>query len=221
MQRILLFSTLWLLCSTLMGQSYLGFSAGFSKSDRHTESLWFQQQFTDQFSAGLRLSYGSLQYRFIDAKAITEGHVIHVGIPLGFKLAEGDRFRIDVQLNPSYRRISPISESSLAASSAIELDPNLIIGFPIREGFFLHTGLMLRTVFQIDPSPTMNEQFPSAILLNSFSYLAKSTLFSLWTYYGPMSGAGGDTEKFFWQISLGVQRMLGGQQNSSIPFFTF
>jgi hypothetical protein len=36
-----------------------------------------------------------------------------------------------------------------------------------------------------------------------------------------MNGATGDTEKFFWQFSLGYQHSFGATENNYLTFFNF
>ncbi|MEN0049042.1 MAG: hypothetical protein AAF806_18400, partial [Bacteroidota bacterium] len=65
------------------------------------------------------------------------------------------------------------------------------------------------------------EQLPSAIILNSLSYQLNAQTLSLKTYVGPMNGASGDTEKFFWQFALSYQYNLNQKGQGQIPFLNF
>lgn len=201
-------------------QSQAGISLSISKSDEHIEQVWFQQQFGSWFSAGLQVRYAGIKYRFIDAKAIKDGNAIFVGIPIGFKLAEKDQYRVDFNLTASWRQLNPDSESGFESSTAFELDPNFVFTLKASEKLFFHSGVMLRTVLQTSPEGLL-EQFPSGILLNGLSVNLNSNIIALRTYFGSMSGAGGDSEKFFWQIGLGFQKTLGKKSDNSISFFNF
>ncbi|MEM7371850.1 MAG: hypothetical protein AAF587_24765 [Bacteroidota bacterium] len=207
--------------SLTIAQSTIGLYIGTSKSDLHTESIWYQHQMSETFHLGIQLTYGQAQYRFIQAKSVTEGSVITAGMPMGWRLISKETYRLDVNLRPSLRWFNAGAEYDPSSSLALELDPSISAGLRLNEHLLFHTGVMLRTVFELSPGPVLSEQLPSSILLNALSFQKHSSLISLRTYYGPMSGAGGDTEKFFWQVSIGIQRQLGASDDSAIPFFTF
>lgn len=207
--------------SIALAQSTIGFSLGSSKSDLHTESIWYQRQVNESLYLGAQLRYGQAQYRFIQAKSVTEGSVLSAGVQIDWKLISQNSFRLDVNLSPSLRWFRSALEHTPSSSLAVEIDPNLIAGLRLNEQWIFHTGLLMRTVFELNPAPVLNEQLPSSILLNGISFQKQSSLISLKTYYGPMSGAVGDTEKFFWQVSLGIQRQLGSAPNADIPLLYF
>ncbi|SMG52451.1 hypothetical protein SAMN05661096_03928 [Marivirga sericea] len=202
-------------------QSYAGLSIGVSNNDTHMETLWFQHQLTDRFSAGFQLRYSQVRYRFVDAIAIKDGSTAFGGLVLGFKLKEVEKYRLDFNLTSSYRYLSNDEKPELAEStSGLEIDPNIILSMKLSDRFKLHTGAMLRTAMQFGETPILNEQLPSAIVLAAISYKVNSHSIALRVYTGPMNGATGDSMKYFNQISLGYQFSLGEKSNQ-FSFFNF
>ncbi|MEM1321995.1 MAG: hypothetical protein AAGG75_17175 [Bacteroidota bacterium] len=186
------------------------------------ETIWFQHQVSERFSAGIQLRYSGIRYRFVNAIAIEDGSTTFAGLVLGFNLRKFERSRLDFNLTASYRYISNDDNAELPSSTnGLELDPNFIFGLQLSENLFFHSGIMLRTAMQFGDEPINDEQQPSTIVLNGLSIQKTKHLFSLRTYAGPMTGATGDTEKFFWQLSLGYQYNLGSPTNGTLPFFNF
>jgi len=212
----------WMLLGSLSisAQSLIGLDLGTSKSDNLSLRIGYQRELSPVVSAGFQLKAAVLDYRFIDARAVTEGNVLFIGIPLGFNVKSTDTYRVDINLTPSWRILTATNEVASRRGQAIEIDPNLVISMPVGDRMIYHAGVMLRTVFQVNPE-TLVEQIPSTILLNGFSYKLGENLFSLRTYVGPMFGAAGDTEKFFWKLSLGFQMPIGESTSDTLPFFNF
>lgn len=206
-------------------QSYTGFSIATSKSDKHMEMAWFQHQVSQKFSVGAQLKYSEIDYRFINARAVEEGNTFFSGLTLGYNIASTNRYRLDFNLTASYRYLSSDQQNAVHTSTGgIEIDPNIIFGVRLSESLMFHTGPMLRTAHQISPDVISDEQLISTIVLSALSYELGCNLFSLRTYVGPMNGATGDTEKFFWQVSLGYQYQFGSSPSKlpqSLPFFNF
>ncbi len=203
-------------------QSMIGLTAATSKSDNHMETFWYQQQIFNRFSLGLQIRNSDVKYRFIDAKAIKNGNAFFAGLTLGFKIKEQEDYRLDFNLTTSYRRLKNKGNEQLPQfTDGIEIDPNLLFSLKTGRRIVFHTGIMLRTAVQLNPEAIPDEQLPSAILLNGLSYQLNQSALTLRTYAGPMNGAGGDTEKFFWQVSLGYQYTFPGKFSSSIPFINF
>lgn len=207
----------------LQAQSYLGLSVGTSKNDNHLETLWFQHQVSERFSLGLQLRYSGIGYRFVNARAIEDGSTVFAGAVLGFNIKQSEKCRLDFNLTTSYRYLSNDENPELPSSTnGLELDPNIILGLRLSDRFLFHTGAMFRAAMQFGEEPIYDEQMPvSAIVLNGFSYQKDNSAYSLRVYAGPMSGATGDTEKFFWQVSLGYQYAFGESNGQAIPFLTF
>ncbi|MGJ3236740.1 hypothetical protein [Marivirga sp.] len=202
-------------------QSVAGLSIGISNNDKHIETVWFQHQLTNRFSAGVQVRYSQIKYRFVDAIAISDGSTAFGGLVLGFKLKETDNFRLNFNLTSSYRYLSNDENPDLAESTnGLELDPNMLLDLKLSEKLKLHTGAMLRTAIQFGETPILDEQMPSAIILAGLSYTVNNHSIALRTYTGPMNGATGDTMKYFNQISLGYQFSFG-QPSSPFSFFNF
>ncbi|MEM9919197.1 MAG: hypothetical protein AAF990_13930 [Bacteroidota bacterium] len=204
-------------------QSYIGLSVGTSKNDNHLETFWYQYQLSKRFNVGVQLRYSGIKYRFVNARAIENGNTTFVGAVLGFKIKESENYRLDINLTTSYRYLSNDENPELPAStSGLELDPNIVFGIRLSGNLYFHSGAMFRTAMQFGDEPIYDEQLPaSAIVLNGISIRKNRSMFSLRTYAGPMNGATGDTEKFFWQFSLGYQYAFGVSQSSALPFFNF
>lgn len=207
----------------IQAQSYLGFSVATSKNDTHMESIWLQNQISERFSAGLQLRYSGIRYRFVNARAIEKGNTVFIGAVLGFNLKQSEKYRLDFNLTTSYRYLENEEKPNLPSSTnGLELDPNFVFGMRLSDNFLFHSGAMFRTAIQFGEEPITDEQLPySAIVLNGLSYKKNRNTFSLRIYSGPMNGATGDTEKFFWQCSMGYQCNFGFHENNSLPFFNF
>ena len=203
-------------------QSNAGITLGASNNDTHMETIWYQHQLSDKFSAGLQLRYSQIKYRFVDAIAVTDGSTAFAGIVLGFKLKETEIYRLDFNVTTSYRYLSNDDRPEIAESTnGLELDPNMILHLNLSDKVNLHTGAMLRTAMQFGETPILDEQMPSAIVLTGLSYqLNERQSIALRAYTGPMNGATGDSMKYFNQISIGYQFSLGKLSNS-FSFFNF
>ena len=205
-------------------QSNVGLSVATSRNDRHMETLWYQHQVSTRFSVGLQVRNSDVKYRFVNARAIEKGNTIFAGLVLGFKIKEAEQYRLDFNLTTSYRRLENEGQeiNNLPQfTTGIEIDPNLLFSLKANQRWLLHTGVMLRTATQVGPESISDEQLPSAIVLNGLSYQINQSSLTLRTYAGPMNGAGGDTGKFFWQISVGYQYTFSGKSQPSIPFINF
>ncbi|MDB4104712.1 hypothetical protein N9545_04225 [Salibacteraceae bacterium] len=202
-------------------QSFAGLSIGSSNNDNHIETVWFQHQLTDRFSAGVQLRYSQIRYRFVDAIAINDGSTAFGGLVLGFKLKETEKYRLNFNLTSSYRYLSNDERADLAESTnGLELDPNILLDIKLSNRIKLHTGAMLRTAMQFGDTPILDEQMPSAIVVAGLSYSVNNHSIALRAYTGPMNGATGDSMKYFNQVSLGYQFSFG-EQSSQFSFFNF
>jgi len=210
-----------LLASTLCAQSNIGSSIGRSKSDQHVETIWLQHQVSDQFSLGVQYRNSGIKYRFVNAIAIENGNAQFFGATLGYRIYSREEFRLDFNLTASYRMISRNSTEGLPSNTGgLEFDPNIIFGLKVSEQVNFRSGALFRMTSQISPELISDEQFFSAILLNGLSYNLGRNSLAVRNSLGPMAGASGDTEKFFWQASLGFQHNFGGR-GQSLSFFNF
>jgi hypothetical protein len=205
----------------LKAQTNIGVSLGTSANDRHLETIWIQHQISNKFSAGLQFRYSQINYRFVDAIAITDGSTVFTGLVLGFKIKETENYQLNFNLTSSYRYLSNDDRPELLESTnGIEFDPNIIFSIKCTEKINLHTGAMLRTAHQFGDTPILNEQLPSAIVLAGLSYHIQNHSIALRAYTGPMNGATGDSMKYFNQISLGYQYTFG-LEAKPFSFFNF
>lgn len=202
-------------------QTNFGFSVGTSDSDDYTASSWYQKSVSDKLSIGFQFRKGGIKYRFINARAVESGSVQHIGLVLGFKLKETDKFRFDFNLSGAYRRVnSDEVKTESDGTNGYEIDGNIMLGFKVSDNVFFHAGTLLRFVAQTNEEAVI-EQLPSPILTNALSYRFKMNLISLKTYIGPANGAGGDTLKFYRQVSLAFQMSIGSSGSNIIPFLNF
>lgn len=209
-------------CFVVKAQSNIGLSVSTSKSDDHMEKVWYQVQVTEKFSFGVQLRNSRIRYRFVNATAIEEGNTFFAGLTFGLKIADEKKYRLDLNITPSYRHITNKIDAFLPKSTTgLEIDPNIIMSLKLNNKLFYHSGAMLRTTMQFTPEIIGDEQLPSGILLNGISYQVDANTFSIRSYVGPMNGASGDTEKFFWQVSFGYQLNLNFIKSNKIPFINF
>ena len=170
--------------------------------------------FGDKVRLGLEVEGADYRYRFIDARAVTNGAAITGRLLLMAQVAENDLLRLDLFLKPGLRlmtapddpedfEVPPIHE--FQDSRALTIDPGSIVTIKASPRWNFHTGFNMHTAFQIAPE-ALQERLPATILLAGASFSLKDN----WVLYsnnqfGPAAGAAGDTEKFFWSTSIGVR----------------
>ncbi|MEZ4827599.1 MAG: hypothetical protein R3C61_15150 [Bacteroidia bacterium] len=100
-------------------------------------------------------------------------------------------------------------------STAITLDPGLLITVAFSKRFSLQSGVLLPIVYQLQPV-VLEEQIQSGVLQLGGSWKINQQLtFFVKTPFGPSYGAGGDAEKFFWSTSVGLRWNIGGKSASA------
>ena len=111
---------------------------------------------------------------------------------------------------------SLLPEHVFESTTAMTIDPGVIVTFKASEKLTFHTGLNLHTAIQLSPE-SIFEQFPSSFILAGANY-AISDRVSLFTsnMFGPASGAAGDSEKFFWQMRAGIRFSFGDTKGGSL-----
>ncbi len=209
--------------SSLWSQTNIGATLASSKSDQHMETLWFQYQLNSRFSFGAQYRNSGINYRFINAIAIEEGNAQFFGATLGYRIYQSDQIRLDFNFTTSYRMLTLESHESLPSrTGGLEFDPNFITSLKVNDKTNFHSGVMFRMTSQLAPEAIGDEQFFSAILLNALSYQVGINTLALRAYYGPMAGASGDTEKFYWQASVGFQHNFGLKaKDQTFTYFNF
>lgn len=214
MQKICFTIAFCLLYCGVSAQIEVDLMGGTSKADRVFGQLSASWVGPQGFRAGVRLKQANYQYRFIDARPVSDGQATELRLLLSFPLAIQERIRLDAFLHPGLRWIQApegIQEFNYAFSSSqgLVLDPGLVVSFFPIEKLSLHTGVNMHMAWQTRPS-TVFEQFPSAMLLVGAAYqLHPDWSLLLNIESGPNSGASGDSEKYGWQIAAGLRFRIG------------
>lgn len=209
MQKFI-FLLLWLglSLSTVWGQS-VQLQLGRSNQDNFFVKAGYMHSFGERLSVGLEGQYGQHAYRFIEAKAIPEGNVSWLGVPIRYQAFANDLIRLDFYLRSRLRFTSATADALSLRSTALEFDPSFIISLPINSQWEVQSGVILKTVLEVSPSVLLEQQ-PSSILLLGINYSPIDRLaFSLQGQAGPASGAGGDTMKFYSFLQLGLAYSFG------------
>lgn len=198
---------------TSHAQISLEVSGGASKADQVYGTLAVRYAPSESFRFGAEWHQGDIQYRFVDARAITSGQVGIYSIMASGRLSETQLLRLDLVGKVGYRRQTPGTEQaienySFENSTGLILEPALLVHIKSTENLYLHTGINLRTTYQLQPS-VINEQATSSHILAGASWaISDRWVLFFRNQFGPTSGAGGDTEKFFWQTNLGLRFSL-------------
>ncbi|MEL6133190.1 MAG: hypothetical protein AAFR59_07455 [Bacteroidota bacterium] len=212
-----------LLCVTLSyGQFTLDIHGGTSKADAYYGRISATYFVTPGLRLGLDYHLGAYQYRFIDARQVEGASVQIISLNVGLRIAENDFLRLDLMIKPGIRFQSAPPTSALPnyifdeTATAFVIDPGLLVTMKASDNFTLHTGVNLHTAVQLSPE-SIFEQFPSSYILAGANY-AFSDKISLFTsnMLGPASGAAGDSEKFFWQVRVGVRFSFGDTQGGNL-----
>ncbi|MEL6651639.1 MAG: hypothetical protein AAFQ87_12635 [Bacteroidota bacterium] len=209
MQKFI-FIFLWLsfATSTVWGQS-IQLQLGRSNQDNFFVKAGYMHSFGERFSVGLEGQYGQHRYRFIGAKAIPEGNVSWVGVPIRYQAFVNDAIRLDLYLRSRLRFTSSTTDAVVLRSTALEFDPALIISLPINSQWEVQSGLILKTILEVEPNVLLEQQVSSLLLLG-LNYAPSDRLaLSLQGQAGPTSGAGGDTMKFYSFLQLGLAYSFG------------
>ncbi len=204
-------------------QVMVDLQTGTSKSDYSFGTLGLSWQATDAWRFGVSLQNSDYRYRFIDARKVSNGYAGTYSLLAAGRIAENDVFRFDFFFKPGIRIMSSPDEDpekpflyDFKPSTALVLDPGFLVTMKYWNRLWLHTGINLHTVAQIKPTALL-EQYPSSFLMAGASYQAgKHWTILAQAMAGPASGAGGDTEKFFWQTSVGLRYTLKGNTTASL-----
>ncbi|MEL7529830.1 MAG: hypothetical protein AAFN10_00905 [Bacteroidota bacterium] len=182
---------------------------GTSNQDDIFAKAGFQTSFGERLTAGIEGQWSQYNYRFIGAKVVPAGNATWIGIPVSFKAYKSEALHLDFYLRSRLRFISFAEDLDPNRSTAIEIDPGLILTLPINERFQIQSGLMLKTIYELSPEPLLEQQL-SSILLLGFNYAPTERLaISLQGQAGPTSGAGGDSMKFYSFLQVGLAYSFG------------
>lgn len=200
--------------SPLFGQASIQFNYGASKADYNFWTLSVSHELGSKIRVGLEFEASDYRYRFIDARAVSNGFAGTGRLLFMGKLAESELLRLDFFVKPGLRFIQAPDDPedfdfptnyNFQNSFALTLDPGFLIQIKALDRLNFHTGMNLHTALQVDPEALL-ERFPATIVLAgaSFAFKDRWVLFSN-NMFGPAAGASGDTEKFFWSTSIGVR----------------
>ncbi len=222
MKNVLLLLLFIPLTWQLKAQTDLDLTFGASKADYSVTVIRATHKVNDGLRLGASYQFSDYRYRFINARPVSDGFAGTARLILVGRLAESDNIRLDGFLNPGFRIVQlpdddpqPFENYSFEeAGQAITLDPGLLITIMASEKLAFHTGFNMHMAFQTSPEPLF-EQFPSVRIKAGASY----RLGNSWALFtsgetGPMSGASGDSEKYFWQIAFGLRYRLGSADAS-------
>jgi hypothetical protein len=220
----LLFLLLWIPAVAVRAQVLVDVTLGTSKSDYSYGTLGVSWQPSDTWRLGASVQNSDYRYRFIDARQVSNGYAGTVRLLAAARIAENENLRFDFFVKPGVRFIlapdeaQKIENYSFENSTALVLDPGFLVTLKYWDKLWLHTGVNLHMAAQIRPE-FIFEQYPSGYLVAGGSYALgeKWTLMAQGTA-GPTVGAGGDTEKFFWQTSIGLRYSLNGNRVSNLLY---
>lgn len=205
----------FLLAGSAFGQWDLDMTYGSSKADYGFAMLRLSRQVSDRWRVGASYQFSDYRYRFIDARQVSDGFAGTLRLSGVVRLSETGGLRLDGFLHAGHRYIGlgtdapQVFNYDFEPGHALILEPGLVVTLRASEAWNFHSGVNMHMAWQVAPEPLF-EQFPSAHLLAGGSYRLKPrwTLF-LTSQTGPMSGASGDTEKFFWQAQAGLRYAIG------------
>ncbi|MEZ4773903.1 MAG: hypothetical protein R3D00_12030 [Bacteroidia bacterium] len=224
MHKQIFFSTLFLclfLCgvNTFAQGTLFDVSLGHSRSDRYFGSAALHHAFGARFRAGVSVFSGEYRYRFIDARKVSDANVTIVEIPLTYCIYNQGKLRADLALKTGLRFMqapeTPEFLHEFKNSTALTLDPGLLVTVVFSKRFSLQSGVLLPVVYQLRPV-VLEEQIQSGVLqLGGTWKINKQLTFFAKSPFGPSYGAGGDAEKFFWSASAGLRWNIGAKASNA------
>lgn len=211
--------------SSLFAQTTIQFGYGTSKADYNFWTLGFSQKLGSKYRVGLEFEASDYRYRFIDARAVSNGFAGTARLLFMGKISENELLRLDFFVKPGLRFMQAPDDPDdfeyptnyeFENSLALTLNPGFIIQIKASDRLNFHTGVNFHTAFQVDPE-FIFERFPATAVLGGASWAFKNNwvLFSN-NVIGPAAGASGDTEKFFWSASLGVRFSFNMDRSSQL-----
>ncbi|MEM9984544.1 MAG: hypothetical protein AAF804_05550 [Bacteroidota bacterium] len=224
MRQALLGAMALLFFSSAFAQIQTDLLVGSSKADNSFVTLRASGMVSEGIRLGASYQFSNYRYRFVDARPVSDGVAHTLRFILVGRLAESNLLRLDGFLQPGFRLLtidpSVVQDFSydFQAGQAIILEPGLVVTLKASDRLNFHTGVNTHMAFQTSPE-ALFEQFPSAQILAGASYRVTErwAVFSS-TQTGPMAGAMGDSEKFFWQLALGLRYSLSPLSSSTQIF---
>lgn len=216
---------LLLLVSLLPGKTLAQISfdllLGASRQDYSNTTFRLNYQLNEVWRIGGEFQGSDYRYRFVDARRMTDGFASETCVFALRRLAENDRIRLDFFTKVGWRSVQASDEPQeviydFENSSALRVDPGLLVTVKASERFFWHTGVRLPITYQLNPEP-LGEQLQSNFIMLGGSY----TLTERWTllangFTGATFGAGGDTEKYMWRADVGLRFSFSGTTKQNL-----
>ncbi|AEE50278.1 hypothetical protein [Haliscomenobacter hydrossis] len=195
-------------------QGLLDLSVGSSQQDRFFTNIAYRLQLSSRLRIGAELQLASTQYRFIDAKPITEGYASTLSLPISWQLYQNERIDLHFFFRPGVRFQGIIDpddndvRDEVLNSTAILLDPGLMVSIKATDRLRFQSGVSFPTLFQVQPS-ALFENNSTAIHANVAYQVSKRSALFAKTLMGPAVGASGDSQKFVWSAQAGLRLSLG------------
>lgn len=199
----------------LFAQTILQGALATSQQDDLAVRFSLHKPFNSKFTAGLHLHYGSPNYRFIAAQPIIdEGYAVEVMAPLKFQISQEEKLQLFAFIGPGLRFQGVIDpdgndqRDSLLSSTAVLLEPGLLLNINSTERLRFHSGITFPIAFEIDPTSLFENL--TTTLHGGLSYqIANQSRLFLKSTMGAAFGASGDSQKFIWSLSAGGRVALG------------
>ena len=203
-------------------QASLDLQLGTSKRDYSFATARLNYQLNGVWRIGAEFQASDYRYRFIDARRIESGYASEVRLFALRRLSGNERIRLDAFTKVGWRSVRVSDDEpqeilyDFQNSTALLIDPGLLVTIKAQERLYFHTGMYLPLVFQTTPEP-LGEQLQSNCILFGGSYALGERWAVLATgFTGATFGGEGDTEKYLWQTSVGIRFSLGSSQEPSL-----
>ncbi|WP_353480227.1 hypothetical protein [Haliscomenobacter sp.] len=212
--------TLLLGFNTLFAQGLLDLSVGTSIQDQVFTNLAYRLQMNPRLRIGAELQLAAPQYRFIDAKPIREGYASTFSLPITWQLHQNEKIDLHFFFRPGVRFQGIIDPDNndvrdeILSSTAIMLDPGLIVNVKASERLHFQSGVSFPTFFQVRPSAIFENNSTTIHANLAYEVSKRSVLFAK-TLIGPAVGASGDSQKFVWSAQMGLRLKFGSSSKGN------
>jgi hypothetical protein len=211
---ILFYAMFLLFGGKISAQSMIDASIGTSHQDNFFTNIAYRYSVSDKFRIGVEAQIGAIQYRLVEAKPIKAGTATNIGIPLTVRMYQKSKIRMDFYAKPGIRLQSAPSfdngkKDSTVSSTAFSFDGGLLLTAKLSNKFNLQSGVTFPLIYQINPSTIFENIYPGFLNFGgNYSATEKLTLFAK-TGFGSALGGSGDTQKFGWNIQMGIRFSIG------------
>jgi hypothetical protein len=199
----------------LTAQSMFDVSVGTSNADRFSLTAAYRYQVNAKCRVGLDVQYGAPKYRFVNAKPITEGYSTTIAIPLTWRLYEKENLRLDAFMRAGLRFQGVLDpdkndiRDSIKASTALIIDPGLIVTIKTSEKLSFQSGITFPIAFQTSPSALFESAHTPLVYMGLNAKMTENRTIFVRTLFGEAAGGDGDTYKFGWVLQGGVRFTFG------------